>query len=152
MIRTVKGKDVPPRRGRTIEPLLRKVQRVVEKYDLLQFIFKTPRGYEGKNTFLELENRQGGQIGKYGLPALFFPLRIAPPRWMTILKWVRYSIAGAAVLATMASEPLARYFLIGADVVRGLALLLLVSTTQRWDEFVGSFVKEAKAIKVGSQD
>jgi hypothetical protein len=130
--------------------LLRKIQRVVGKYDLLQFVFKTPAGYAPKHTFLEVENKQGGEIGKFGLPALFLPVLIEPPSWMKILRRTSYVVSAFAIVATVSAESLGSYFVLGADGVRGIALLLLVLATKKWDEFASEFIKGAKGIKIGN--
>lgn len=131
--------------------LIRRIQRVVGKYDLLQFAFKTPAGYAKKHSFLELENKQGGEIAKFGLPALFLPIIVEPPSWMKILRLASYAVATLAIVGTVAAEPLGRYFLLGADGVRGIALFLLVLTTQKWDEFVTGFIKDTKDFRLKNE-
>lgn len=128
--------------------ILRKIQRVVGKYDLLRFIFKTPGGYTAKHTFLEVENKQGGESAKYGLPALFLPLVIRPPMWMRVLLTCKIVLGGIAVIAVIGSEVIAPLFSLGADWVRTIALLVLVMASGKWDEFVLAFVKEAKEARV----
>lgn len=124
--------------------VLRKIQRVVGKYDLLRFIFKTMPTYTEKYTFLEIDNRQGGQLAKYGLPALFMPIRVKPPDWMRLIVKVRVFLGAVAVVVLMASEPIARILAFGSDWVRSLALLVLVAASGKWDEFVLAFVKDTK--------
>lgn len=128
--------------------VLRKIQRVVGKYDLLRFIFKTPSGYSTKHTFLEIENKQGGEVAKYGLPALFLPIRVQPPRWMKVVLYLRITLAVFAVFAVVGSEPLARKLGIGADWIRTLSLLVLVLATKKWDEAVVGVVKETKEARL----
>jgi len=128
--------------------VLRKVQRVVGKYDLLRFIFKTPTGYKSKNTFLEVENKQGGELAKFGLPALFLPMRIQPPRWMKAMLGVRIVLGILAIVALMASNPLERTLTLGADWIRAYALLLLVLVSGKWEDFVLALVKEAKGARL----
>lgn len=128
--------------------VLRKLQRVVGKYDLLRFIFKTPSGHTRKHTFIEVQNKQGGEAAKYGLPALFLPIRVEPT---TLTKFVligRLVIAGLAVAVLFGSESVATIFHIGPDWIRALALLTLVLATNKWDDFVGAFLDEAKEIKL----
>jgi hypothetical protein len=128
--------------------ILRKIQRVVGKYDLLRFIFKTPSGYTTKHSFLEVENKQGGEVAKYGLPALFLPIRIEPPGWMKVVLRVRLGLSVLAVITLLLSEPIARVIVVEADWIRALALLLLVFASGKWDEFVLAVIKETEGIKI----
>lgn len=127
--------------------LLRKIQRVVGKYDLLRFIFKTPSGYIAKNTFLEVENKQGGDISKYGLPALFLPIRIQPPPWLRFIYGAQIGVAALAMGVLFASDPLANYLNMEAGWIRALALLLIIVASKKWDEAIKEVVKGVKDIK-----
>ena len=124
--------------------VLRRIQRVVGKYDLLRFIFKTPSGYTTKHSFLEVENKQGGEIAKYGLPALFLPIRIQPPKWLRGVLWSRICFGVLAVITIVVSERMARVIGVGSDWIRASALLVLVLATGKWDEFVLAFIKDTK--------
>lgn len=128
--------------------ILRKIQRVVGKYDLLRFIFKTPFGYSVKHTFLEIENKQSGELAKYRLPALFLPIRVEPPGWMKAVLYLRIALGVLAVVAVVGAEPLARKMGIGADWIRALSLLFLVLATGKWDEAVAGIVKETKEARL----
>jgi hypothetical protein len=125
--------------------VLRKIQRVVGKYDLLRFIFKTTAGYSEKSTFLEVDNKQGGELAQYGLPALFLPVRIKPPGWMKAIFWGKIGLGALAVVTVIASAPLARMLSIGADWIRTIALLFLVFVSGKWEDLFVAFVKETKA-------
>jgi len=122
--------------------ILRKIQRVVGKYDLLRFIFKTAPGESTKHTFVEVESKQGGELAKYGLPTLFLPLRIEAPQWMKAVVWIRRSLSVLAVVVIVVSNPLARWLGAEAEWVRDLALLLLVLSTGKWEEAMLAFLKE----------
>lgn len=128
--------------------VLRKVQRVVGKYDLLRFIFKTPKGYAFKHTFLEVENKQRGELSKYGLPALFLPLRVQPPKWMKWMLRIRFTLGALAAVAMIGSRPLARALNVGPDWIWIIALLILVFVGGKWDDFLVSLVRGAKEAKL----
>ena len=127
---------------------LRKIQRVVGKYDLLRFIFKTPIGYKQRHTFLEVEDKQDSQSIKHGLPALFLPIRVEPPKWMKWVRWCRIILGFLAIIAVVASEPIARIISIGPDWIRSIALLLLILSTGKWDEAVLAFIEETKEARL----
>lgn len=128
--------------------VLRKVQRVVGKYDLLRFIFKTPKGYAFKHTFLEVENKQRGELSKYGLPALFLPLRIQPPTWMKWILRIRFVLGALAAVAMIGSRPLARALNVGPDWIWIIALSILVLVSGKWDDFLVSLIRGAKEAKL----
>jgi hypothetical protein len=128
--------------------LLRKLQRVVGKYDLLRFIFKTPSGYVAKNTFLEVENKQGGEKAKYGLPALFLPIRIQPPPVMRLLYVLRIILVALAIGVVFASKQLAKISIFEADFIRTLALVALVLLSMKWDDIPKELMKAMKDVKL----
>jgi hypothetical protein len=124
--------------------LLRKVQRVVGKYDLLRFIFKTPYAYGARHTFLELTDRQGGAGTQFRLPTLFLPVFVRPTRKMQLVMWVR-RIAGVASVATfIASGTLAPHLGSSPELVRTVSLLVLVVASQRWEDAIKAFVDRSK--------
>lgn len=127
--------------------ILRRVQKVVGKYDLLRFIFKTPSGYARKHTFLEIEDKQSADSARYKLPTLFIPIRIGPPGWMRATHWFRLVLSALAISAVIASGPLGRLLLIGSDWIRSIALLTLVLATDKLDQFVTELIKGAKEVK-----
>lgn len=121
--------------------ILRKIQRVVGKYDLLRFIFKTPSGYSSKHTFLEVENKQSGEVVKYGLPSLFLPIRIQPSKWMQFIRYTKISIQGIAAIAVVFSECLSSMLDIKAGWITAFALLILISVSNIWDDVMKEVVK-----------
>ncbi len=134
--------------------ILRGLQRVVGKYDLLRFIFKTASGETRRQTFIEIESKQGGEAGKYGLRRLFLPVRIELARWKKWFRVVRIFVAIAAIFAAIGADLLVRLVKtwagVGADaeLVRASALVVLVLVSGKFDEMVKEFVKEAKTVKL----
>lgn len=124
--------------------LLRKVQRVVGKYDLLRFIFKTPYAYGARHTFLELTDRQVGAGAQFRLPTLFLPVFVQPTGKMQLVMWVR-RVAGVASIATfIASGVLAPHLGSNPELVRTVSLLVLVIASQRWEDAIKAFVDRSK--------
>jgi hypothetical protein len=120
--------------------VLRKIQRVVGKYDLLRFIFKTPLAYETKHTYLELNNKQGVPLSEFSLPVLFLPLFIHLSGWRRRLIWVRRFAAVIASLGIIASAPLSRLLCIPTEWIWLVSLLVLVVSTNKADEFASAIV------------
>jgi hypothetical protein len=132
--------------------ILRKIQRVVGKYDLLRFIFKAPSGYASKHTFLEVENKQSGEFAKFGLPALFLPLLIQPPKWVRIMRLIRIGLSVLAAVVLFLSDTLSSALfsvtIIEPDWIRAIALFVLILASGTWDDVVKDLVKGAKDIKI----
>lgn len=128
--------------------VLRKIQRVVGKYDLLRFIFKTPEGYKNRNSFLELESKQEELSTKFRLPALFLPVRIEAPWSVRVIRWIRTTLEGLAILSVIASNPLSAWLGAEAEWVRVVALIVLVFVAGKWEEFAMEFVKDGKELRV----
>lgn len=128
--------------------ILRKVQRVVGKYDLLRFIFKTPSGYMEKHTYLELESDLDIEVSKYGLPALFIPICIQPTTMMNVIRKLQVSISVISIIVVFLSGKLSCYFQVEPDWIRTVALLILVLASKQWTELVKEFVKDTKDIKI----
>ena len=119
--------------------LLRKVQRVVGKYDLLRFIFKTPRAYASRHTFLEITDRQAGPGAQFRLPTLFLPVHVRPTKRMRAIAWGRrvlevLSVGTFAAAGSLPWDP---------NLVRALSLLVLVIASKRWEDTVQAFVEKA---------
>lgn len=128
--------------------ILRKIQRVVGKYDLLRFIFKTAPGHAVRHTFLEVESKQSEKAAKYLLPALFLPIRVQPPWWMVGILRGQILLSILAIMSVIGSDPLSRALAIGPDWIRAFGLLILVLASRKWDEVALAFVKEAKEVKI----
>ena len=128
--------------------ILRKVQRVVGKYDLLRFIFKTVPGHKTKQTFLEVESKEEKKSPRFWLPALFLPIRIQPPLWIRLIFGVKIGLEMLAVGLVIGADPLSRALKIGPDWVRGIGLAMLILVSQKWDERVLTFIKEAKEVRI----
>ena len=128
--------------------VIRNVQKVVGKYDLLRFIFKTPAVTEEKHTFLELENKQDIKAGKFRLPTLFIPITIDISWLVPAIRRIRGAIAATAVLAVIASNPLAELLGAKSEWIRDLALLILVAATGKWEEVAVGFVKRTKDVEL----
>lgn len=123
--------------------ILRKTQRVVGKYDLLRFIFKTPVGYGSKHTFLELDDKQSAQSAKFGLGAFFLPIQIRPPLWMRCLRWFRISLGVlATVIFLFGAEAISKKLAIASDSVKIIALFVLIVVSGKWDEVMISSIKD----------
>jgi len=128
--------------------VLRKIQRVVGKYDLLRFIFKTPEGYKKKNSFLELESKQDEFSTRFRLPALFVPVSIEAPWPVRAIRWIRRGLEGIAILSVIGSNPLSVWLGAEAEWVRVVALIVLVAAAGKWEQFAMEFVKEGKEVRV----
>jgi hypothetical protein len=122
--------------------LLRRIQRVVGKYDLLRFIFKTPSTSVSKHSFLELENRQDKASTRYRLPALFIPVQIDVPNWIIFVKWVKGIVVAIGILTFCLSGFIAEWLQWNPSLIRDLALLSVIVASSKWDEFVTEFVKQ----------
>ena len=129
--------------------VLRKVQRVVGKYDLMRFIIKTPSGFEDKKSFLELENQQGGDLLKYDIPTLFIPIWIRPSKFVQTIRALQVVLSILAIIGFIGSESISKIFLLESDWVRGTALLLLIISSKNWNEMTKEIVKKASDVKIG---
>ena len=132
--------------------ILRGLQRVVGKYDLLRFIFKTASGETRRQTFIEIESKQGGEAGKYGLRRLFLPVRIELPLWRKWLRNGRIFIGchcdrcGDRVRVRGAlPEAMDRS---GGGDGPGSSVGRSVLVSGNFDEMVKEFVKETKTIRI----
>jgi hypothetical protein len=132
--------------------VLRGLQRVVGKYDLLRFIFKTTSAETRRQTFVEIESKQGGKAGVYGLRRLFLPVRIELPTWKKWFRVGRMVIVVIALAMAIGYEVAARYLsslvVIEPRSVQALALIALVLVTGKLDEMIKEFVKETKTIRI----
>lgn len=128
--------------------VLRRIQRVVGKYDLLRFIFKTPGGYKSRNSFLELESKQDEFSTKFRLPGLFVPVRIEAPWLIRAIRWIRRGLEGLAILSVIGSNPLSVWLGADAEWVRAMALIVLVAAAGKWEQFAMEFVKEGKQVRI----
>jgi len=124
--------------------VLRGIQRVVGKYDLLRFIIKTPISKKNKYTFLELQKKQpiGGLT--YELPALFLPVNILVPTIKKIIMWMRGSISVLSLASLICSGIIAKQFNWDVNIFRTFATVVLVLAIGKYDEFAGAFIKETK--------
>jgi hypothetical protein len=134
--------------------ILRGLQRVVGKYDLLRFIFKTASGETRRQTFIEVESKQGGEAGRYGLRSVFLPVRIELP-WLK--KWMRTGrvvVGVCAILAALGPDLIVSMLQAtagtkpDAELVRAIALVVLVLVSGKFDEMVTELVKETKTIRL----
>lgn len=128
--------------------VLRRIQRVVGKYDLLRFIFKTPSGYKSRHSFLELESKQDEFSTKFRLLGLFVPVRIEAPWLIRGIRWIRRGLEGLAIVAIIGSNPLAIWLGAEAEWIRAIALIVLVAAAGKWEQFAMEFVKEGKGIRI----
>jgi hypothetical protein len=129
--------------------VFRNVQKVVGKYDLLRFVFKTPSVVEEKHTFLELENKQEIAAGKFRLPTVFIPITIDVSWLVPAIRRIRKVTVAAAFLAWIGSNPIADFLGAKPEWVRDLALLMLVAASgNKWEEVAAGFVKKTKDIEV----
>ena len=140
--------DVFLRAESGVTNVIRNVQKVVGKYDLLRFIFKTPVVTEEKHTFLELENKQDIDAGKFRLPTVFIPITIDVPWFVPAIRILRRVTAAVAVLAIMASNPVAELLWADPEWIRDVALLILVAATGKWEEVATGFVKKTKDVEL----
>jgi len=128
--------------------VLRRIQRVVGKYDLLRFIFKTLGGYKSKHSFLELESKQDEFSTKFRLPGLFLPVRIEAPWPIRAIRWIRRGLEGVAILCLIISNPLSVWLGAEAEWVRVTAIIVLVAAAGKWEQFAMEFIKEGKGVKI----
>jgi hypothetical protein len=128
--------------------VLRKIQRVVGKYDLLRFIFKTSVAYETRHTYLELNNKQGTISSEFSPPVVFLPLRVRLSGWRRRVLWLRRVAAVVASLGIIASGFLSHHMGIPVDWIWLVCLLALVLATNKVDDFVSATVKDVVGARI----
>ena len=121
--------------------LLRKVQRVVGKYDVLRFIFKIPNKYTTQSTYLELVDNQTEGAGNR-LPSLFLPVEVDLTRRMKIDAVLSFLLSLVAIYIIASPKTMEELSGFKADYWRAVATLFLILSTNSWNELFSSIVKE----------
>lgn len=132
--------------------VLRRVQRVVGKYDLLRFIFKTPSTYLNKSSFLELQASQEGRGSEYALPAFFLPIEVGPTRLIRLLLGLRVLVTVLGLVGAFLAEEVADDVGASEGVVRVVGILLVLAGTGRFDETIGGLLQKSGQSVVTKRD
>lgn len=128
--------------------LLNKNKRVVGKYDLLRFSFKTAPSLDDSYSFLEIKSFMENSSYEFELPSFFLPVVIQVPRWRRIV--TRFQV-GFLILFTSVffmADLIGCKIQIESEYIRSFALLFLIIFSGKWNEMIKGLVKESKNIRI----